>query len=244
MKPRRRRGTSLLIAAGLILLLGGCVFQHLAEFQAQLADFDHNFQVDTSHGMAVRAAHPLLEPDDLRFLGLRPTRLTTRADGEDWQVVWVSETPVTAPAAPTAIEFALGFAADKLTTATIDRRYWSPEVQDFFYLLVHHAGEARLEKWHRRLTGILHLPPPQRLTVAQVAGFEAILGPPAEVRETPSLRRHFYRFASRSQWGIVSRAELTFSFDATGTLREFQVKLPAGQLRFLFEPEPPAGGRV
>ncbi|HVU34520.1 MAG TPA: hypothetical protein VHE61_13885 [Opitutaceae bacterium] len=229
---RRRLG-----AAGAItvagLLLAGCVYLRLIQLKHQLADFDHNFTVDTSDGVRITCQHPLLLTGDVRWLGVTPEKIRRIGHAEEWEVRWVKQLPPSvheAGAYDIVVRFV--FADDKLTRVSIPQRYFALMPKKFLLDLLRSLGGARVNKENRSVEAQLAGARPD------LPGIEKLLGRPTAESSKPgqTIRRYRYVPAGSRRLARAAVFDLNVTFDdATGKMLRWEGKTPVGNIGFNFE---------
>jgi hypothetical protein len=87
MHPRRL--SLLLTSATIILLITGCVYARLYQFQRQLNEFESNFELNDNRGLTLIFKNPVLESGDIVWLMKNePTSKKELEEGELWTYVF------------------------------------------------------------------------------------------------------------------------------------------------------------
>jgi hypothetical protein len=235
----RRAGLRRAFACGLAaaaLLLGGCVYLRLLELKLQLGDFDRNFALETADGLALVCRDPVLRPDDVRWIGLKPE--TVRRDGraERWRVRWVKEPPPGAAAEPLAydLEIDLGFAGDRLARVAIPEKYFALMPKEFVAGVIRSVGRGRVNQLGRKL----------ETTVAEsdmaaarprLPAIGRLLGRPTEESTAGAETIARYRYTPVTPEPGAAVLEVRLHFDtASGDLLRWHGRTPVGQVSFDF----------
>ena len=75
---------SVVLAAGLCILLSGCLLQRVMTLQDQICDFENNFELSTIGGFQLRLLNPVILDRDVIFMaGVDPYRVTPMPGGQE-----------------------------------------------------------------------------------------------------------------------------------------------------------------
>lgn len=234
MTPARRLSTRLslaLAAACVALLLGGCVYLRLLELKKQLGQFDRYFTLQTHNGVGLVCQQPILTPDDIRWIGLRPEESKKLGQAEQWQVRWIKQLP------PGVVEtgqfdivLELGFVEGRLTRLAIPERYFAVMPKDFLVNIIKSLGKGQVDKSSKRIDSAVTAVPPD------LPDIDKLLGRPSEeIVEGPNtIVRYRYVPVTKEEGAGVFDMRLTFH-TASGKLLEWHGKTPVGNIRFKFE---------
>lgn len=234
MTPTRRLSTRLtlaLAAACVALLLGGCVYLRLLELKKQLGQFDRFFTLQTHHGVGLVCQHPILTPDDIRWIGLRPEEIKRLGQAEQWQVRWIKQLP---PGVTETGQFdiviELGFVAGRLTRLAIPERYFAVMPKDFLVNIIKSLGKGQVDKSSKRIDSAVAAVPPD------LPDIDKLLGRPSEqsVEGPNTIVRYRYVPVTKESGAGVFDMRLTFH-TTSGKLLEWHGKTPVGNIRFKFE---------
>jgi hypothetical protein len=241
---RRLRVLSALALLAPALLFSGCVYLRLLKLKGQLNNIPANFRVSTADGVDVRLVNPVLQPDDVRWLGIRPASSTTAAGVETWRARWVKEPqPGSGETIAYDLEVAMRFTAGRLDRVNIPERYFAYISKDLFLNLLRSTGEAQVNKAAREAEventaekpGGAPPPPPGLDTIVQM------LGQPTRPAAGAGNITYFYRYLPQTAESGAKPVESTFVFDATTKLLlRLSIKLPTGKIHFNFPQPPPA----
>ncbi|HEY1110391.1 MAG TPA: hypothetical protein VGE76_17200 [Opitutaceae bacterium] len=234
MTPVRRLSTRLLLAlaaASVALLLGGCVYLRLLELKKQLGQFDRFFLLQTHNGVALVCQQPVLTPDDVRWIGLRPEEIKTLGQAQQWQVRWVKQLP------PGVVEngqfditIELGFVEGRLTRVAIPERYFAVMPKDFLVNLIKSLGKGQVDKSSKKIESAVTAVPPD------LPDIDKLLGRPSEeiVEGANTVVRYRYVPVTKEAGAGVFDMRITFH-TKSGKLLEWHGKTPVGNIRFKFE---------
>lgn len=234
MIPARRLSTRLVLAlaaACVALLLGGCVYLRLLELKKQLGQFDRFFTLQTHHGVGLVCQQPLLTPDDIRWIGLRPEEIKKLGVAEQWQVRWIKQLP---PGVTETGQFdiviELGFVEGKLTRLAIPERYFAVMPKDFLVNIIKSLGKGQVDKSSKRIDSAVTAVPPD------LPDIDKLLGRPSEqtVEGANTIVRYRYVPVTKEASAGVFDMRLTFH-TTSGKLLEWHGKTPVGNIRFKFE---------
>lgn len=216
-----------------LLALAGCVYFRLYEFKQQLANFEANFTVDTSDGLAITHRHPVIRGDDLIRLGLFPAKTSPSESGTTWTIVFDKQYPEgTSPSGDYDIVATAALDADeKLAQLHLADRYFTFLTKESFVDMLKGFGDAEINVVKRLATSELReghdqRPPEKR----ELLG---LLGPPYQILESNTLQ---YRYLQRPPAAQDSRDEadapeaseytIHFTFDERDRLAEIQGTFP------------------
>lgn len=234
MTPLRRLSTRLVLALAavcLALLLGGCVYLRLLELKKQLGQFDRFFLLQTHHGVGLVCQTPILTPDDIRWIGLRPEETKTLGQAEQWQVRWIKQlTPGIVESGQFDIAIELGFVEGRLTRVAIPERYFAVMPKDFLVNIIKSLGQGRVDKSSRKIESAVTAVPPA------LPDIDKLLGRPSEeiVDGPNTIVRYRYVPVTKEAGAGVFDMRLTFH-TTSGKLLEWQGKTPVGNIRFKFD---------
>ncbi len=229
----------MLLIGAVALLLSGCVYLRLLEFKKQLTRFDENFTTPPTEDLSLHCLHPVLRPDDLRWLGAAPKTITPNTGGEDWLIRWVKETaPGIQEESVYDMELAVRFVDDHMIDVRIPKRYLAYIPRDLVLNMLRSTGTAKIDKNDRRTDAQTEAP--AAAPMPNLSTIKSMLGEPTRQQETPGLITHFYRYRLDLVTTNAKPIEASFAFDAaTGDLRKFTAHLPRGTLNYDFKPVPP-----
>lgn len=242
----RRRWPRALVASALIgasLLLNGCVYLRLLEFKHQLADFDHNFTLQTDDGLRLGCLTPVVLAEDFRWLGVTPEKITKLEHSELWHIRWAKQLPPGAKQSDARdIEMELIFTEGKFTRLYLPESTFVFVPKSFFTGLLRSLGKAGVDR-SRRLAEVHFTRSEREAVTARVVAtsLAMLLGAPTEhTIDGPrtTLRYRYTPVPANSRQGLF---DLYFTFDTTtGQLQRLHGRSPVGQIAFNFEPQPAA----
>lgn len=234
MMRARRLSTRLMLAlaaACVALLLGGCVYLRLLELKKQLGQFERFFTLQTHNGVGLICQQPILTPDDIRWIGLRPEEIKRLGQAEQWQVRWIKQLP------PGVIEtgqfdimIELGFVEGRLTRVAIPERYFAVMPKDFLVNLIKSLGKGQVDKSSKKIESAVTATPPD------LPDIDKLLGRPSEefVEGANTIVRYRYVPVTKEAGAGVFDMRLTFHTES-GKLLEWHGKTPVGNIRFKFD---------
>ncbi len=236
-RPKSRLVSFLLIGT-IGLLLSGCVYLRLLELKKQLNHFDENFTLSTSEDLLLHCLHPVLQPDDLRWLGASPKTRTPRDNGEEWLVRWIKETT---PDAKEELVYDMTFYAyfvdNRMVDIRIPKRYLAYVSKDLVLNILRATGSARVDKEEHKADAQTEAT--AATPMPNLAAIKTMLGEPTSRQVSSNQITQLYRYRLDSAT-VAKPIEASFSFDSvTGELRRFTVHLPRGTLNYEFKPVPP-----
>ena len=232
----KSRVVPLLLIGAVGLLLGGCVYLRLLELKRQLSRFDENFLIPATEDLSIQCLHPVLQTDDLRWLGAAPKTNIVRDGGEDWAIRWVKEPdPGTKEEHPYEMEIDARFVAGRLVEVRIPKRYLAYISKDLFVNMLRSTGAAKIDRDNRKADAQTETPASAALP--NLSTIKAMMGEPTRKVITPDRITHFYRYRLDAV-GVTSKPiEASFTFDAvSGELQKFTAKLPRGTINYDFQP--------
>jgi len=217
------------------LLLSGCVYLRLLEVKKQLSHFDDNFAIPTTEDLTLKCLHPLLQAEDLRWLGAVPKTVVPRDGGEDWVVRWVKET---APGIQEALTYDMvlkvRFVGGRVVEATIPKRHLAYVSKELLVNMLRSTGTAKVNRNERQADAQTEAP--VATSLPNLTAIKAMMGEPTSTQTTPERIVNFYRYSPDSLNTTAKSIEASFAFDsATGELRKFTVRLPRGTLSYDFK---------
>ncbi len=232
-----------IVAACAALLLSGCVYLRLLELKKQFSQFDENFTVLPSEGLTLHCLHPVLQPDDVRWLGGAPKTVTPGKKGESWVIRWVKEPPPNLQEAFVYdMELDLHFVDGCLVDMSIPKRHLAYVSRDLIITMLRSTGKAKVDRSDRKAEVQTETSP--SAVLPNINTIKAMLGEPTRRPEpTDGLLIYFYRYRLDVAKPSEKPIEVTFAFDpGSGDLRQFTALLPRGTLKYEFPPtaKPPA----
>ena len=238
LRPRSLVATALACCA---LLLSGCVYLRLLALKRQLAEFDTNFTLETSHGLRLGFLNPVLLSDDVRWIGLTPETAKKLGSSEQWRVRWIKQVPPgTKETGAFDLEVEMIFTDDKLTRLFIPERYFAIMPKAFVIGLLRGLGGAAVDKTAR--TADVNLAPSNReILTAQIVttSLAMFLGKPTEQRMEGAHTLFRYRYTPTPPGAKNGIFDLLFTFDtAGGQLLRLDGRSPVGKMSFNFQPSP------
>ncbi|TAN48356.1 MAG: hypothetical protein EPN21_15050 [Methylococcaceae bacterium] len=194
----RLRWLKFISLASVALLLSGCVYLRLLETKNQIADFDHNFRVDTGNHFTVHFLRPTLLSDDFTNLsGIEPTthqvQETSQSNIYTFQKIDVNDNVVDAPAGN--LIFKLTFDEhDRLTSWDFSPAFLIMAPAAFLEASIRSLGSATIDQGKHRVSAdsdsldkvAAQLPPRSSIVAA--------LGEPVEIAHRQNSLRYIYRF--------------------------------------------------
>lgn len=228
----------LLFFGAVALLLSGCVYLRLLEFKKQLTHFDENFALPATEDLSLHCRHPVLQADDLRWLGASPKTITPNNGGEDWLIRWIKEpAPGSQEQSVYDMELAVRFVDGHMIDVRIPKRYLAYIPRELVLNMLRSTGTAKVDKENRKTDAQTEAP--AATPMPNLSTVKSMLGEPTRRQETSGLITHFYRYRLDSAADPVKPIEAAFTFDAaTGELRKFTARLPRGTLNYDFKPTP------
>ncbi len=226
----------MLLIGAAALLLSGCVYLRLLELKKQLTRFDENFTVPPTEDLTLHCLHPVLRPDDLRWLGASPKTITPLDDGEVWLIRWVKDpSPGIQEKFEYDMEFTARFVDGRMVEVGIPKRYLAYIPRDLVLNMLRSTGTAKIDKDSRKADAQTEAP--TAAPMPNLSTIKSMLGEPTRRQETPDLITHFYRYRLDLVTTNAKPIEASFVFDAaTGELRKFTARLPRGTLNYDFKP--------
>jgi hypothetical protein len=230
----------LLLIGAVSFALCGCVYLRLLEFKKQLSRFDENFTMPATDDISLQCLHPLLQPDDVRWLGAVPKTTVVRDGGEDWVIRWVKENaPGVKEVAVYDMEMDLRFLDGRVVEARVPKRYLAYVSRELFLNMLRSTGTAKVNKGDHRADARTETPPASALP--NLSKVKAMLGDPTRKETSATRIVHFYRYRLDSAESTAKAIEVSFAFDVdSGELRKFTARLPRGTLNYDFVPTAPS----
>jgi hypothetical protein len=238
----------LLLIGAIGLLLGGCVYLRLLELKKQLGHFDENFAIPPTEDLALQCLHPLLQAEDLRWLGASPKTIVSTKGAEDWVVRWIKET---APGLKEDFVYDmvlnLRFVDGRVVEARIPKRHLAYVSKELLVNMLRSTGTAQVDRNDRKADALTETP--TATSLPNLATIKAMLGEPTNTKTTADRIINFYRYRLDIADTQAKPIEASFAFDAvSGELRKFTARLPRGTLNYDFkaaaaptEPTPDGG---
>ena len=235
----KARFVPLLLIGAASLLLGGCVYLRLLEFKRQLSHFAENFTIPPAEDLTLHCLHPLLQAEDLRWLGAAPKTIVSRGGGEDWAIRWIKET---APGIKEELVYDMVldafFVDGRMVEVRIPKRYLAYVSKELLVNMLRSTGTAKVDRNDRKADAQTETP--ATASLPNIATIEAMLGVPTSQQTTPDRIIHFYRYRLDLENTSAKPIEASFTFDrVSGELRQFTAHLPRGTLNYAFKPTPP-----
>jgi hypothetical protein len=233
------RFVSLLLIGAVGFALCGCVYLRLLEFKKQLSRFDENFTMPATEDISLRCLHPLLQPDDIRWLGAAPKTAVIRDGSEDWVIRWVKETaPGVKEEAVYDMELDLRFIDGRVAEACVPKRYLAYVSRELFVSMLRSTGTAKVN--HGDHQADAQTETPDASVLPNLSTVKAMLGEPTRKEISTTRIIHFYRYRLDSGEPAAKTIEVSFAFEAnSGELRKFTARLPRGTLNYNFVPSVP-----
>ncbi len=223
-------------AAGLALLLSGCVFLRLLEFKFQLGKFDQNFALRADDGLVILCHQPVIRTGDVRWFGVMPEKIGRLGQAEQWQVRWVKQPP---PGVAETIQYdltlELGFADDKLNRIAIPEPYFAVMPKAFLVGVIKSFGRGKIDQAGKTVETSVSAPDvasarPRRSAV------DKLLGAPTAQRVEGRLTIQRYRYTPATKESRAGVFDMILHFDtASGDLVTWQALTPVGKIGFNFE---------
>jgi hypothetical protein len=230
-----------LLLLALALATSGCVYLRLLQLKNQLADFEKNFRVTTTTGVTVECLKPLLQPGDVRWLGVEPEEVFPRGnENESWKVRWLKEAPPNANETLLYdVELAADFSDEKLARVTIPERYFAFFPKELFVNLLRSTGAAKIDRKAREAevtqSTPAGAPPPQLPNLRSIA---EMLGAPTSRTAAAGKTTCVYRYKPVTTVPKAKSIEVTFVFDEiSGDLQTLTARLPTGTIHFNVAPK-------
>lgn len=224
-----------LLLAGLTLFLSGCVYLRLLELKKQLGRFDRHFSLATDDGLTLILHTPVLRPDDIRWIGVKPERITRLGQAEHWHVRWVKQLP---PGVKEANDYdiviEMSFAAAKLTRASVPERYFALMPKTFVTGVIKSVGGGRINKSQKGIEATVG--------AAEVAAarpklpaIDQLLGQPTEEKTDGANTIVRYRYIPVTPEPDPGVFDMRLTFDTkSGELLKWQGVTPVGRIGFDF----------
>ncbi len=243
MSLPRRPWARRLLAVGLLAgatLLAGCVYLRLLELKGQLARFDEHFSLDTGDGLALTFLTPLLQPGDVRWLGLKPESVQAVGQAARWRIRWVKQLP---PGVTESIEYDivldLTFTGDRLTRLSIPERYFAVMPKQFLVGVIRSAGRGRVDTGGKRIDATVSSAA-LAATRPRLAALDRLLGQPTERTVDGPVTVVRYRYIPATREPGAGIFDMQLSFDtSSGELRRWQGFTPVGRIGFDFPANSP-----
>ncbi len=238
MSPPRRPRARRLLAVGLlaaVAFLGGCVYLRLLELKLQLGRFDEHFTLHTTDGLALACLRPVLRPDDVRWLGIKPESVRQIGQATHWRIRWVKQLP---PGETEAVDYDivvdLTFTADRLSRLSIPERYSAVMPKDFLVGVIKSLGRGRIDTGGKRVDASV-TSAAVAATRPRLPALHRLLGRPTETRTDGPHTTVRYRYVPATQEPAAGIFDMHLTFDtATGELRRWQGFTPVGRIGFDF----------
>ena len=229
----------LLLIGAISLLLAGCVYLRLLDLKKQLSRFDENFTIPPTEDLTIYCLHPLLQADDVRWLGGVPKTIQPCDDGEEWVIRWVKEpAPGVREASVYDMEIDVRFVDGRVVEARVPKRYLAYVSKDLFLNMLRSTGTAKVDKDGRKADAQTEAP--ATAPMPNLGTIKAMMGEPTRKQSSPGRIVHFYRYQPDSATVTAKPIEISFAFDsASGDLRKFTARLPRGTLNYDFKPATP-----
>jgi hypothetical protein len=232
----KARFVPLLLIGIVSLLLGGCVYLRLLELKKQLSRFDENFTIPPTEDLAIHCLHPLLRPDDLRWLGAAPKTIVPREDGEDWSIRWVKET---APGIKEEFVYDMVLTAcfvdERVVEVRIPKRYLAYVSKDLFINILRSTGAAKVDRDNRQASAQTEAP--TSAPMPNLSAIQGMMGEPTTKRNTSDQIVCFYRYRLDVATDSAKPIDISFVFNSlSGELLKFTARLPRGTLNYEFKP--------
>lgn len=224
-----------LLLAGLTLFLSGCVYLRLLELKKQLGRFDHHFSLATDDGLTLICHTPVLRPDDIRWIGVKPEKITRLGQAEHWHVRWVKQLPPGVKEANAYdIVIEMSFAAAKLTRASVPERYFALMPKTFVTGVIKSVGGGRINKSQKGIEATVG--------AAEVAAarpklpaIDRLLGRPTEEKTEGASTIVRYRYIPVTPEPDPGVFDMRLTFDTkSGELLKWQGVTPVGRIGFDF----------
>jgi len=228
----------LLLLGAVCVLLGGCVYLRLLELKKQLNHFDANFVIPPTEDLTIKCLHPLLQAEDLRWLGASPKTIVPLNGGEDWIIRWVKES---APGVKEELiydmELDVSLVDGRMVEVRVPKRFLVYISKDLFVNMLRSTGTAKVDRDDRQADAQTETP--DATTLPNLRTIKSMLGEPTSMQSTPDRIIHFYRYRLDIANTAAKPIEALFTFDsATGELRKFTARLPRGTLNYDFKSRP------
>lgn len=180
------------------LLLSGCVYLRLWETKQQIADFDHNFRVETGEHFVVHFLHPTLLSDDFTYLsGIEPTTRqplkTGKRNNYAFHKVDANGNVIPNPAGNLTFELTFDN-QDRLVSWDFSPVFLAMAPAAFLEASIRSLGNAAIDQVKHRVSAdpasldkiVAKLPPRSSIIAA--------LGDPLEITDRPDSLLYAYRF--------------------------------------------------
>jgi hypothetical protein len=230
----RSRFIPLLLIGSASLLLSGCVYLRLLELKKQLSHFDVNFVVLASEDLTLECLHPLLQAEDLRWLGAIPQTTTLSDKGEDWVIRWVKEPPSAVKEANIYdMEIDVHFVDGSVVEVCVPKRFLAYVSKELLVSMLRSTGTAKVDRNNRNADAQTESPPAASLP--NLTSISAMLGEPTDKQNTSGRVVYFYRDRLDIPNPSTKPLEASFAFDpVSGELKKFTARLPRGTLNYDF----------
>jgi hypothetical protein len=234
----KSRFVPLLLIGVASLLLGGCVYLRLLELKKQLSRFDENFTIPPTEDLSIQCLHPLLQAEDIRWLGGIPKIIIPRDGGEEWLIRWIKET---APGMKEEFVYDMvvnvRFVDGRVVEARIPKRHLAYISKELLVNMLRSTGTARVDRNDRQADARTETP--AATSLPNLDTIKAMMGEPTSKQTTGDRTIHLYRYRLDVPNSSAKPLEVTFAFDAiSGELRKFTARLPRGILNYEFKPDP------
>jgi len=232
----KSRFVPLLLVGVVSLILGGCVYLRLLELKNQLSQFDKNFTIPPAEDLVVRCLHPVLQAEDLRWLGAVPKTVTVRDGGEDWEIRWVKEA---APGVKEEFVYDMvlnaRFVDGRVVEARVPKRHLAYISKELLVNMLRSAGTAHVDRNKHKADALTETPAASSLPT--LTTIKAMLGEPTSQQNTSDRIVNVYRYRLDIPNTSTKPIEASFAFEAaSGRLLNFTARLSRGILNFDFKP--------
>jgi hypothetical protein len=204
-----RRFAPLLVA--LCLLLGGCVYLRLLELKHQLAEFDRNFTVSETDGLAFTMKHPVLLMDDMAFFNLAPESVDQLGVAARWHLRWIKDYAAPGEHATSYEVVAdLTFVDGKLVRIHLPEKIFSFVQKSFILQALRSLGHASVNQAKRSASATLDSSGLMPFTHADLLRF---LGAPLDTQLNGSQLLLHYRYTGVSTLQTSGKIDFIFALD-------------------------------
>jgi hypothetical protein len=206
------------------------------ELKKQFSRFDQNFTLPPAEDLVIHCLHPVLQAEDLRWLGAAPKTVAFRDGGTEWLVRWIKEpAPGVEEEVVFDMEIALRFVDERLVEARIPKRHLAYISKDLVLNMLRSTGAAKVDQNNRKADAQIETPAAASLPTLNT--IKSMMGEPTSRQSSPGQLVYFYRYRLDIINSSSKPIEVAFEFDPeTGALLKFTARLPRGTLSYEFKP--------
>ncbi len=184
------------------------------ELKHQLADFDRNFAVNETDGLAFTFKEPVLRMDDMAFFDLASESVEQLGVAMRWHLRWIKD--YTSPGEHTTdyeVQADFTFVDGKLVRVHLPEHIFSFVQKSFVLSALRSLGHARIDRSKRSARTTLDSPGLTSLTRTDLLHF---LGAPLDTRRDSGNRLLLhYRYTDVCSAQTAGKIDFTFTLDPT-----------------------------